>query len=609
MKRKLIYYSYVIIAPILILISLILTYRNYITEKENRTESNVESMENLISSVNVLQMDIKDISTYIAVNDDMMRMLKAENVEELNAQAQLWKENTPIEMIQDMIAIKGHIKTLAIYSERGIKPYLRGMDGSVYLQDMEDVHQSEIYQKTLANKNGMLWAYVGDSVGDVYAVSNSDKVVFCREIYNLSQKTRLCYIVIGLQGSYFENLCSSSLQGEDEGVLLVDPSGEVLSKAGNVPDEIFQYLTSESFLQSKREVGAEILEVDGYELICARASKDGTIACKILPPFTLAQVDRNITLTPIILTLAILIGILPILLWISRMVVNPLNKLSGAIQKLAEGDFTQQVPVTTDDEVGEVARCFNKMVTDIQQLIEENYVITLKEKESELQTLQAQINPHFLYNTLDSLYWQAMEADQEELAESILALSDLFRLVLTNGKKEVPMDVELRLVEKYLQIQKARFSQKLDYNIDLSSDAKNVLVPKLIVQPFVENAVVHGFEDMSGTCMVMVRVYLSNLIPPKERRASGDEYRIGTLRIEIEDTGAGMTPEQLAKLWEADEDPKYRRQRVGRFAIRNIRERLELKYHDDFVLEIKSEEGKGTMVIIEIPAMEAVLAG
>ena len=116
---------------------------------------------------------------------------------------------------------------------------------------------------------------------------------------------------------------------------------------------------------------------------------------------------------------------MPLLLIISNVFTKPLRHVSEAIRKFSEGDFEQQVEVESQDEIGEVAECFNKMVVDIRTLINENYAIRLSEKESELAALQAQINPHFLYNTLDSLYWQAQGCGNEEMAENILALSQL----------------------------------------------------------------------------------------------------------------------------------------------------------------------------------------
>lgn len=215
-----------------------------------------------------------------------------------------------------------------------------------------------------------------------------------------------------------------------------------------------------------------------------------------------------------------LLALLPLLVIISNVVTKPLLRLREAIVEVSTGDFDHQVEITTQDEIGEVAQCFNRMVNSIRELIEKNYVITLQEKESELAALQAQINPHFLYNTLDSLYWQAIEADNEDLAESILALSQLFRLVLNQGQSEV-----------------------------------------------------------SGT------------------------HEDGRIRFEIRDTGVGMRQDQIDALWE-EEPNQYRKQRIGRYAIKNIRERLQRRYQGDFTLEIQSEIGKGTVVILTIPFEE-----
>lgn len=211
-------------------------------------------------------------------------------------------------------------------------------------------------------------------------------------------------------------------------------------------------------------------------------------------------------------------------------------------------------------------------------------MITLQEKESELAALQAQINPHFLYNTLDSLYWQATDAGNDDIAESILALSDLFRLVLSQGKREVTVEQEMQLVSCYLQIQKMRFTKRLNYEIHIDDSVKDARIPKLILQPFVENAIVHGFENVSTPCLLTVTGELVD----------------GKIRFEIKDTGSGMAQEQIEKLWQ-EEPVQYRKQRIGRYAIKNIRERLQRKYQDDFSLQIESCINEGTTVTLVIP--------
>lgn len=229
--------------------------------------------------------------------------------------------------------------------------------------------------------------------------------------------------------------------------------------------------------------------------------------------------------------------------------------------------------------------CFNRMVDDIRELIDKNYVLAIKERESELDTLQAQINPHFLYNTLDSLYWKATESGNDDIAEDILSLSQLFRLVLNRGDGIVTVRTEAELLERYLHIQKMRFGKRLTYEISLEQEILEEEIPKLILQPFVENAIVHGFESADGS-------YTLTVSGRKEEKK---------MFFQIKDTAVGMSEEQLAAVWEAADNRKYASQRIGRYAIKNVRERLKLIYHENYELRIESRVGCGTTVVVVVP--------
>ncbi|MGF0033967.1 cache domain-containing sensor histidine kinase [Bariatricus sp. SGI.154] len=583
-KKKLIFYGYLIITPVLFLICLVLLFSNYNKELNKRLENDVASVNTLEESINMLQTDIKDFSTYICINTEVHNLLKANNAEELNGNSKLWLEDAPMQIVQDMISLKGHIKTIAIYPENGVRPYLRGMDGSVYISDIDQVHEMEIYQQTIESDNGMIWKSVLKGRGDTYETNRTDKVVLYREIFDLTQKKTLGYIVIGVSEERFSDMCENIIQNEREGVLILDKNGGELCRAGSMDEEVESYLKSEEFMKQDYRERKMHFTYGNYDVICSQSEANASIVCKIVPRYGLQMQILDVVYMPVMLMIGVMLALLPLLVLISNIVTKPLRQLSEAIDKFSAGDFEQQVKVTTHDEVGEVAECFNRMVGDIRTLIDENYVITLQEKESELAALQAQINPHFLYNTLDSLYWQAQEADNEELAETILALSQLFRLVLSQGKKEVTVGQEIELVSRYLQIQKVRFDKRLNYEIEIEETVKKAKIPKLIVQPFVENAIVHGFENVSTPCHLKVTV-----------RKEG-----GYIRFEVRDTGMGMRQDQIDAIWE-EETEQYAKQRVGRFAIKNIRERLKLKYHDDFKLEIQSDVGHGTTVILMVP--------
>ena len=583
-KMKLIFYGYLIITPVLILICAVLLFYNYNKDLESRLENDRSSVNALAESIFVLQSDIKDFSTYFCINDEVHALLTAKNAEELNKNAKLWLEAAPMQIVQDMVALKGHIKTIGIYPENGVRPYLRCMDASAYVPDLETVKKTAVYRDTLASDNGILWRSVSKYDKETYNTNRSDKVVLYRGIFDLTQKKTLGYIVIGVSQEVFQKLGEGILHSDREGVLILDKFGGELSRSGSIPTQVAEYLKSDDFIKEDYRERKHNFTFGDYQVVCSQKEKNSSIIVKVVPRYSRQMQLTDIAYMPITLMIGVLLGLLPLLLIISNIVTRPLKRVSEAIVKFSTGDFDQRVEVETRDEVGEVAECFNKMVEDIKSLIDENYVITLQEKESELAALQAQINPHFLYNTLDSLYWQATEADNDEIAESILALSQLFRLVLSQGKKEVTVAQEIELVSRYLQIQKMRFSRRLHYEINVADEVKSAYIPKLILQPFVENAIVHGFENVSIPCYLTVTGSLDK----------------GKIRFEIKDTGIGMRQDQIDDIWE-EEPTQYARQRIGRYAIKNIKERLELRYHGDFELEIQSDVGKGTTVILCIP--------
>jgi two-component system sensor histidine kinase YesM len=253
------------------------------------------------------------------------------------------------------------------------------------------------------------------------------------------------------------------------------------------------------------------------------------------------------------------------------------------MNRFKAGDFNQQLDVNGNDEIAELTKVFNSLVKDLSNLIDINYIMALRERESELSALQAQINPHFLYNTLDSLYWQAVDQNQEELAEDILSMAELFRLLLSSGESEIPVRQELKIIAHYLQIQKMRFAKKFDYNIDVEEALMERMIPKLIIQPFVENAVVHGLEEKDSQGKVEINGRIAH----------------DMMVFTIEDTGAGMSQETIDEIMKTEQ--RYADQRIARYAIRNVRERMRLRYGQQSELSIESELGVGSRVCISIP--------
>lgn len=586
-KKKLIFYGYLIISPVMVLISLILLIFNYDREREDWLNGNLSNLSTVSENLNAIQTEIKDFTTYLCINTQLKKLLRADNPEEKNRNARLWEEETPIEYVQSVLALKGYIKSIAIYPEGGIRPYLKGMDGSVYISEIQNIWLSDIYTDTLKSEYKYIWRNIPKGNSEIYTMNKDDKIVLCREMYDMAKKVPLGFIVIGISQEYYCNLIENVVQNKDESVLVLGATGNELSRYGEIEKRITDYLKKVDYKSRENDNGEIYFSYGNYDIVCGQIGENGGVVCKIMPQYgVLGQLKRSIG-TSIILLVGVLAGMLPLLMIISNLITKPLHRLINAIRKFSCGDFEQKVEVETRDEFGEAAACFNSMVSAIKNLIDENYVIKLRERESEIAVLQAQINPHFLYNTLDSLYWQAVESENEELAESVLALSQLFRLVLSQGQSEISVESEMELVSCYLKIQKMRFTKRLDYHVEITPEVAAVRIPKLIIQPFVENAIVHGFEKTKGKCELKVQA---------ER--DGD-----FIRFQIKDTGIGMTEEQIARVWKNEPD-RYAKQRVGRYAIRNIRERLQLVYKGDFKLDIQSAVGKGTEVTIVLPFKE-----
>lgn len=584
-KQKLIFYCYLITTPILLLISTAMVFRNYYKTLDAQAEVNAKSVQGLAENIDVLQTDMEDMSTYLYINQDIIHILTSANVDELNQDAQLWLNDAPMKMIQDMVALKGYIKTIAIYPENGVNPYLKSIDASAYIRDMKDIRESDTYKRALEEKGRVVWRLVKKESNDTYLSSRTDKLVLYREIFDLTKKVPLGYVVIGASAEKFMDLCETSLQ-QDEGIMVLSEDGQELIRCGDLDEKTIAYLMEEEFLTGDYRGKVIGVTIGNNNIYCIQKEKGAAIVCKVVPKNTVANMMGSIIATPMALLAGFMVGLYPVLIFVSNIISKPLKRLCEAMERFKEGDFEQQIQVDTKDEVGEVSEGFNRMVTDIKALIEQNYVMALNEKDSELRALQAQINPHFLFNTLDCLYWKAEESGNEEISEDIMALSQLFRLVLGQGTGVTTVATERDMLETYLHIQKMRFEKRLTYQIGIEEELLSQPIPKLILQPFVENAVVHGFEKTQGKCLLTII----------GRRMGSD------MQFEIKDTGDGMTQEQIDKIWNAPDTKRYSGQRIGRYAIKNVKERLELKYgKDGFLLKIDSEPGKGTRVTVRIP--------
>ncbi|RIE02409.1 sensor histidine kinase [Cohnella faecalis] len=303
------------------------------------------------------------------------------------------------------------------------------------------------------------------------------------------------------------------------------------------------------------------------------------------------QQDANqlVTYTLLISILSLFVACAVAVLSSNRF-IKPIHHLQSKMRNVEKGLFSERATVQTKDEIGQLTNGFNNMVQEINNLIEEVYETKDREREAELSTLQSQINPHFLYNTLELINMIALQKQQYMISDIVSSLGKLFRYTVDKKEKPVYLKEEVRFVEAYLQIQSFRYGDRLAYEVDIPMELNYVLVPKLILQPLVENAIEHGISEGEGTVNV-------------KALQRGDE-----LFISIQDSGKGMTVEQIESLEQtifAKKDTFSEREHFGRerkgYALRNLHQRLRLLYGDSYGINIDKSLKTGCVMTINLP--------
>lgn len=265
---------------------------------------------------------------------------------------------------------------------------------------------------------------------------------------------------------------------------------------------------------------------------------------------------------------------------LSRMIFHPIRGLVSAMQQFESNavDFSYQ-PVHGASEIETLSVSFAHMVTRIQKLMERvrNEEITLRK--TELRALQAQINPHFLYNTLDSIAWMCEEERSREAVEMVNALARLFRISISKGHELIPIEKEVEHARSYLKIQNYRYKNQFTYSFEVDEECLPYYCNKITLQPLIENAIYHGINRMIDEGEIIVRI-----------QAKGEQ-----VIFEVEDNGVGMTPEQCSQILHSEPGDK------SGIGIKNVNDRIRIYFGEQYGLSIESELDEGTKIIINMP--------
>lgn len=407
-----------------------------------------------------------------------------------------------------------------------------------------------------------------------YYAGKEDVVSLARLIKEPYTNRKLGYIKVDLNDKGLERILTPVNLGKDSHLFVTDKLNRILYPfySTSLPDTTDSGLltitqqSEYSGLQITGQIPLEELHKDAVEL-------------------------SNFTLLVALFSLA---GAYILAIVISDRITGPLLHLRSKMRLVQDGSLHIRAKVTSHDEIGQVTVSFNKMVGEIERLVREVYEVNIREREAEMAALISQMNPHFLYNTLESINMIAIQSGNMTLSGSVSSLGKLLRYTVDNRQKIVFVREEVRFAEAYFQIQAMRLGSRLNSHIEVEPGLDHAFVPKLIIQPLVENAIEHGLGQEPLT--VDICIFNDN----------------GRLKIRVEDDGEGMTEARIAQVSAALECKEVRsslelqaqetfgEKRKG-FALRNSHQRVQLLYGERFGIELAKREPRGMNFTISLP--------
>lgn len=369
---------------------------------------------------------------------------------------------------------------------------------------------------------------------------------------------------------------------DNQTTFITDRSGNIIYSDNQVYDEWLARVF-ERYRSGQRSFSVELSEKEYY---CASQYNGltGWVSFTMLREdrmFPEAQKLRSYIIALVSISVLFASGFLLIL---SVAITKPLEELSNGMKQAQNQNFELQLKNDRADEIGELTDSFNFMVRRIRKLVKQVYQEKLAQKNAEIEALQAQINPHFLYNTLDSINWMLIERDEMDISAVVVALGKLMQYSMDSKTSMVPLSEEYRNVRDYLMIQKYRLEDRLEFKLGLESGLESFFVPKLILQPLAENAIDHGVVISGGKGAVEVTAC-----------REGED-----ICITVRDNGAGMSQEQLEKyrrLLQNDDEEH------GSIGIKNVARRLQLHFNGQCRFRVDSRTDEGTEITLIVPAI------
>lgn len=551
-----IFYSLFCFLPVMLLFLLsFLQMRSIIDDKE---KLNLQSyLQQSVSSMDRTLDGYNSLSDYIAFDRTLAEAFSMEYGTPYEQYEQLTQKVDPI--LRSSSYFHGGMQRITIYTDNGMVKH------DTTVAPVSEIEETDWYQKTLEHP-GLNWF-----------VNYPEKTLFSARKLAFSgarEGVNILYMDVDYQKlftPYAETLISEC------GLYITDQEGKLVFEESRFSGKNQNNdLTYSEFLEQRDRGSAD------YTILCEQSNTTGWTVWLYQPVGLAGESMRPIgVMAGVTILICIFAAVLAYFIT-SGMVSGRIERLTCLMQEVQEGSMDMQVGSDDRDEIGMLYRGFGSMMKRIRTLINEVYLSKITQKEAELKALQAQINPHFLYNTLSLINWKALAAGEEDISRMTLAMSTFYRTALNRGRNVLQVEAELSNTRAYLEIQSMLHDGDFDYEIEVQPEILQCESLNLILQPLVENAIHHGIEEKTdGRGKISVRGWKED----------------NCVWFMVEDNGVGMEQKVADKILTMESKG---------YGVRNVDERIRLCYGEKYAMKVESVVGKGTKMTIHFPAKQLV---
>lgn len=573
-RKKILIYICTLTTVSLIFISIIIYILFYQTLTKNEIDFAVKSSNETKHNIEFFLKLVDNTATLLGSNKEILKELNKPYMPTDSNDKET--ENTISTLLKNTISVQEYIKGI----------YIVGAEGSFYTSDwgvkeneIREKYNLKVYQNISSDQY-----YTGVHPINYHLFSNSNVISYVRPIFQFPSGKNIGTIIIDLDYDYLKEMFTISSIQNDEKVLVVSPKGETIFN--------FPYLT---ILDDIIQNNPELLNSSNTRLNRKVFGKQSIIVSntidysdwKIIRVMSTDKIyDETSKVGSIALSVSILLFIIvsfSVSYVLSYTLTKPILELKEKVKLVEKGDLTVNVKVKSRDELGQLSESFNKMVIKLKDLINKVLEEQKKKSDMEFQILQAQINPHFLYNTLDSIKWLAAIQNVSNISDMTTSLINLLKYNISKNDITVTLAEEIESINNYVKIQKYKYGDIFCVNYSIDDETLKCKVLRFILQPIVENSIFHGFENLENKGIIEINTKIID----------------GKLNIEIIDNGAGTNSEYFDDII----SEQNRKRKFSGIGLKNIEERIKLYFGEKYGISFISRLNEGTKVTLTLPAI------